>query len=106
LPGRAAPVSEEGELPPEEGEVEERLKALEDLAQQGNEAALRQALLDPDEYVQTRALELLAQRDRPQAVASLLDMTKSDQPAIRSQALRLLHETGPFMTQTLLSEGG
>jgi HEAT repeat protein len=89
-----AASSAEGNLLPGEGEVEERLKALEELAQRGNEAALRQALHDPDGTVQMKALELLARRGKQQAVASLLDMTKSDQPAIRSQALRLLHETG------------
>ncbi len=94
LRARGATSSEAGKAMTEEEEWEERLKALEAFAQQGDEAALRQALHDPDESVQMKALELLAQRGQQQAVASLLDMTKSDQSATRSQALRLLHESG------------
>jgi len=87
-------LSEEGRMMPEGEGGEERLKALEAFAQQGDEVALQQALRDPDESVQMKALELLAQRDQRQATARLLDMAKSDQPATRSQALRLLHESG------------
>jgi HEAT repeat protein len=98
-------VASKENLVAEEGQ-EERLKALEAFAQQGNDAALRQALRDPDELVQMRALELLAQRDSQQAVALILDMTKSDQPAVRSQALRLLHETGHVDERTVVSALG
>lgn len=106
LQARQAPASEEENIAPEDEEQEERLIALETFAQQGDEAALRDALSDPDERVRTRALELLALRDQQLAVSSVLELMKSDQVAIRSQALRLLHETGYADEGTIVSALG
>ena len=94
----------------EEDQVEdlkERLKELDAFAQQGDVQALRKALSDPDDLIQMKALELLVERDDPQgAVALLLDMTKSDQPAMQFQALRLLHEAGQADEGTVVSALG
>lgn len=79
--------------PSDEDDLNERLKALSAFARQGNEEALREAILDPDQTIQAAALELLAKRDRQKAVAFLVDATKSDQSERQLQALQLLHQT-------------
>jgi HEAT repeat protein len=67
---------------------------------------LQQAILDPNPTIQARALELLAERDHPQAIALLLSATKSDEPERRFQALNLLHQTGYADVKTILSALG
>jgi hypothetical protein len=97
-PPEAEPVTEAAEA-----DQEERLQALEALAQQGDTEALRQALFEPDQAVQERALTSLAAGDRQGAIAFLVEMTKSDDPASRLQALSLLHESGQADGATVLS---
>jgi HEAT repeat protein len=73
------------------------------LAQQGDEEAVRQALLDVDQTVQERALKLLAARNRQETIAFLSDLAKSVEPTVRVQALTLLHEGGQADEPTILS---
>jgi hypothetical protein len=78
---------------PEYDDLQWRLDALATFAKQGNEEALQEAILDPDQTIQAAALELLAKRDSQKAMVTLLDATKSAQPERRLQALHLLHQT-------------
>jgi HEAT repeats len=93
----------EGEPMAEEGDHEQRLKALRAFAQHGDVEALQKALFDPDEAIQAAALELLAERDPPLATAALLNATKSDQLEVRLQALQLLVGSGRVDDSTVLS---
>lgn len=81
---------------------EERLAALRTYAQEGNEEALRKALLEPDQMVQATGFQLLAERDPQRAVAALAEAAKSDQPAARFQALTLLDQSGQAEEGTVL----
>jgi hypothetical protein len=83
-----------------EEEPSERFKALEALATDGDTEALHRALLHSDQDIQGRALELLAERDRSQAVAALVGITKSKEPGTRLQALSRLHEIGQSLDET------
>jgi len=95
LPSFSATAEAKQALQPMMGEDQEaRLAALVNLAQQGDEEALRKALSDWDQNVRERALELLAELDREATMALLLDMTKSPDAETRLQALSLLDETG------------
>jgi hypothetical protein len=109
-PTQAIPSEEGGNMAADENQIEEeqtaRLRALEAFARQGNDEALREALHDPNDLVSMRAVELLAERDRQGVTTLLLDMTRSDHPAVRAQALRLLHETGHADERTIVSALG
>jgi hypothetical protein len=94
---------EEGEPVAEEDNQEERLTRLQTFAQQGDVAALQQAVFDPDQTIQMAALEVLAEQDQQDAIALLLSATKSDQPERRFQALNLLYQTGQADERTILS---
>jgi len=95
-----------GEPATEEG-LEKRLRALRALAQQGDTAAVIQALFDADPTVQSTAFDLLlATRDHPEVLAVLIDASKNAQPETRAQALRLLHETAAADEGTILSTLG
>ena len=58
---RADEATPEEDRAVEEPDPAERLKALDVFAREGNTAALEQGILDPDEAVRVRALELLEQ---------------------------------------------
>jgi hypothetical protein len=73
-------VHEEGEPRAEDNNQEERLTKLQTFAQEGDIAALQQAVFDPDQTIQMAALEVLAERDQQDAITLLLSATKSDQP--------------------------
>ena len=73
---------------------EERLAALDAFAEQGNMEVLQQALADPDQSVQRKALEILSARDGPGTIALLAGMAQSTDRATRTQALFLLYDTG------------
>ena len=64
--------------------------------------ALQKALLDPDETIRTRALELLAGRDKQGAIGVLVGLTKSQEPEMRLQALSLLQENDQGDEKVLL----
>ena len=85
---------------------DERFKALEASAREGDEEALRKALFEEDEITQEKALDLLAARDQQGAIATVLDATRSDQPETRLQALHLLHETRHAEESIVLSALG
>ena len=85
---------------------QERIEMLRELAKQGQLAALRDALFDPDPTVQAEAFALLAKQDSQQAVTALVDMTKSDQATQRRQALQLLYQTEHADEKTVLSALG
>jgi hypothetical protein len=84
----------EGQVSAAEEGAEERLKALDSFVEKNNMEALQKALLNPDEAIRARALELLAERDKQGATGVLLGLTKSDEPKLRLQALSLLQESG------------
>jgi hypothetical protein len=89
-----APAGEEGSAtegePLAEQDQETRLSGLHALAQQGQVAALQQAVFDPDQTIQATAVELLAEQDHRGAVALLVGATSSAEPERRLQALHLL----------------
>ena len=85
----------EDQVSAEEESAEERLKALDILSQENNMAALQKALLDADEAIRRRALELLAERNKHGASGVLVGLTKSDEPKMRLQALSLLQGEQP-----------
>jgi HEAT repeat protein len=106
---RAMPSEEGPKVQGESGmeeEQDERLKALHTFAQQSNEAALQQALFDPDPTIQEAAFTLLAEQDHQRAIAALVDATTSDQPEVRLQALHLLHQTDQVDEETVSSALG
>ena len=84
-------------------ELDERFTALQTFATQGDLEKLQQALFDPDQEVQTMALDLLQEWGSQEAVEALLNVTTSDQPAIRVRALTLLHETDLGQDEVVLS---
>jgi len=96
----------EGQVSAAERSTEERLKALDILDQEDNAAALQKALLDPDEAIRARALELLAERDKQGATGVLVGLTKSEEPGMRLQALSLLQENNQGDEKVLLSTLG
>ena len=75
----------------EEADRAKRLAGLWALAEQGNTAALQNALTDSDATVRAAAAELLLQRDLPGTVAFLVDMTRSDDPTLRLEAVSILY---------------
>jgi len=81
---------------------EERLRALQALALEGNEEELRKALSDPNPTIQAMALDLLAGRNPQEAVPLLVNGTKSTQPEVRFRALDLLNSSQAD-EQTVLS---
>ncbi|MGH8614804.1 MAG: HEAT repeat domain-containing protein [Gammaproteobacteria bacterium] len=90
----------------EQKEAEKRLETLENSANAGDLQAMREALRDPDPLVQTRALELLAEADREEAAAQLLEMTRSDERPVRMQALDLLNESEVVDERSIVSTLG
>ena len=86
--------------------AQERIEMLRELAKQGQLAALREALFDPDPTVRAEAFALLAEQDSREAVTTLVDMTNSDQSDQRRQALQLLHQTEHADEETVLSALG
>lgn len=84
----------------EEQNPAHRLEAVAAAAKEGDTEALREALLDPDPGIQARALELLVARDRPRALAVLVNITKSGEPSTRLQALSRLHAIGQSLDET------
>ena len=98
-----ATAPEEGESVAEDDNQEERLTRLQTFAQQGDVAALQQAVFDPDQTIQMAAFEVLAERDQQDAITLLLSAAKSDQPERRFQALNLLSQTGQADERTILS---
>jgi HEAT repeat protein len=106
FPHQALPNVEEQEQEEESiaaDEQSEQIKALRILAKQGDEGALRKALLDPNPTIQATALALLAERDHQEATPLLLDATKSEKPERRLQALQLLYQTDPPDGEAVLS---
>jgi len=89
--------------PVTEDDQDERLTALQRFAEQGTTGALQRAIFDPDQTIQAAALELLVARDRQAAIDALIGATKSDQPAMREQALYLLHQTDLADDRTVMS---
>jgi hypothetical protein len=106
MPAEAIPTQEEAALagdPTAEGDQETRLTALHTAVWQGQTEALRQAILDPDQTIQTTAVELLAERDPQGAVAVLLGAAKHAQSPVRLQALDLLQQLNQADERTALS---
>jgi HEAT repeats len=68
----------------------------------GSPEALERALVDSDVESQTRALQLLTEREGPRVVDRLLKMTSSKEPMTRLQALTLLSQS-PADETTVLS---
>lgn len=96
LSGPAAPGTAAAAKPPsaDEDDAAERVAALDASARQGDTQALRTALVSPDYSVQTRALELLLERDGPGTVALLAALAEKGDLATRAQVLTLLYTTG------------
>jgi HEAT repeat protein len=70
-----------------------------------NETALRRALEDPAPDSQALALELIAERDRDNAVSILVEATQSNVPEVRLRAIDLLVNSQAD-SQTILSALG
>jgi len=93
-PPPAAPI------PGEDGQTG---KALETLALQGKAEALQQAILTQAPNLQAAALERVAELHVPEAVVVLDEATRSEQQALRLQALHLLQQSRYADTGTVLS---
>jgi len=87
----------------EEESTEERLKALNAFAMEGNTEALQLGLLDPDEAIWTKALELLAEQSGQGTTDVLIGLTRSDNPEIRLRALSHIQDAGQVDESILLS---
>lgn len=85
---------------------EKRLETLENFARAGDLQGMREALLDPDPPVQTRALELLTEADPEEAATHVIEMTQSDKPEQRMRALDLLNESEVVDEQSVVSALG
>lgn len=85
------------------GDQETKLNALYTSVRLGKREILRRATDDPDESIRATAFELLNRLDPEQAVDLLLEATRSDQPALRVQALQLLRERSAADETTILS---
>jgi hypothetical protein len=85
---------EDAQDKPEDPDIEAGIKAL------------RQALLDHDQSMQTQAFELLAQSDAPGAMDALLDLAGNEEPQIRQQALSLMSQVGQDEGPTVVSALG
>jgi hypothetical protein len=92
--------------PVAEDDLEGRLSALQAFAEQGNVARLRQAIFDPNSTMQATALELIVERDVPDTIVFLRRMAKSDQPELRLQAIKLLHQIAQADRGTVLATLG
>lgn len=84
----------------------QRLEAIESAALAGDLDALRAALRDSDSVNRSRALDLLAEANPEEAAAQVLEMTKSDKPGIRLQALELLNDSEIADEETVVSSLG
>jgi len=96
-------VEPEDQLLAAEESAEERLKALNAFAKEGNTEALQLGLLDPEEAIWTKVLELLAERSGQGTTDVLVGLTRSDDPEIRLRALSQLHDADQVDESTLLS---
>jgi HEAT repeat protein len=83
--------------------LEERLEALARFAEERNVVALRRAVFDPDEVVQTAALGFLAERAPQEAISFLLVTSKSRQPDDRLEALTLLQRAAFADEKTIVA---
>jgi HEAT repeat protein len=98
----ALAIASEKVGPAREG-LEERLAALAGFAEARNVAALRRAVFDPDEVVQTAALGFLAERAPQDAISFLLVTSKSRQPDDRLEALTLLQRAAFVDEKTIVA---
>jgi len=93
-----AEVSEFEETAPE-GEPasgqspEERAAALRALVREGNDEALREAILDPDPFIQATLFQVLDAKERQRVLSLLNKAAKSEQSATRLQSLQLLEQS-------------
>jgi len=85
--GASEPDSNE---PPD---FDKRMAALYASIRRGDQDALKEALLDADSNIQATAYEALAAMDKDAALSGLLAALKSDQAAIRLEALQLLNQS-------------
>jgi hypothetical protein len=99
-------VESEDQVSAKEEGTEERLESLDIMGKEDNMEALQKAILDPDEAIRTRALELLAERDKQGVTGVLVGLTKSEEPEMRLKALSLLQENGQGDENVLLSTLG
>jgi hypothetical protein len=72
---------------------EERAAALHALAREGNEEALRKAILDPDPFIQATLFQVIAGKERQRVLTLLAEAAKSAQSTTRLQALQLLDQS-------------
>jgi hypothetical protein len=87
------------EEPAPEGEAasgqnpEERAAALRALVREGNDEALREAILEPVPFIQATLFQVLDGKERQRVLALLNEAAKSEQAATRQQALQLLAQS-------------
>jgi HEAT repeat protein len=73
---------------------EERLQALQALALEGHEEALRQALSASNPTIQAMALNLLAERNHQEAVPLLQEAAADGDETVRTAASTWLEDAG------------